>query len=349
MEPEKKKIGDVEFSDMIISKNSYLNNGEIKSFFKGLPGNDQKIVPIPEEYNNDVKNLINIIEQTFLTKGNFRSDEGIRNFPMALSIKYEGISYRIADMNDVQNQTWFLRRMPSKMSTLQQIGFPQNYIDWILAPEQKSGLILITGAQASGKTTLASTLLTERLKLYGGHAITFEFPAEMPLQGEHGDSGFCYQTEINGEIALAAHIERAYRFANPNIIYIGEIRTKYAATEVLRMALSSSQQIVIATLHGQNIVSALERLVNWANEMDGVNGYKNLADTLLAVFHTKLELTDNSKILHIPELLLAPSGKEERISISSNIGDGKISQLQGIINSQQNRIKMADDNVVEFK
>lgn len=333
-------LSDFEFSELIIV-------GE-KAFFKGVPGHGIRLMAVPEECN--IRKLQRFISEEFIKRANTRQEDGIRHIPISLKIEYENIRFRVADIRDVEQQeSWFLRRLPSEMSTLSEIGFPQNFIEWVLAKEQNKGIILITGDQASGKTTVASTILAERLSVHGGHAVTFEFPAEMPLNGEYGTNGYCIQSEINGEIALANSIERSYRYGSPNIVYIGEIRTKHAATEILRLALSSSQQLIIATLHGLDIVSALERLINWASEIEGLNASKNLADSLLAVFHAELEITDEEKILHIPEFLLAPFiNKDEIMSIRAKIRDGKLAQLKENINSQRNRIKLTESNKIIF-
>ena len=336
---EAKKLSDFEFADLFMVGDN--------AFFKGVLGYGVGVMPVPKEC--DLKNLKRYIAEEFVKRANTRQEDGIRHIPICLKIEYENIRFRVADMRDVEEQeAWFLRRLPTEMSTLSKIGFPENFIDWVMEKEQNKGIILITGNQSSGKTTLASTLLAERLNAHGGHAVTFEFPAEMPLNGGHGERGYCVQSEINGEVALANSIERSYRYGSPNIVYIGEIRTKHAATEVLRLALSSSQQLIIATLHGQDIVSALERLIIWATEIEGVNASKNLADSLLAVFHTELEITDEEKILHIPEFLLAPFDKEESMSIRAKIRDEKLIQLKENINSQRNRVKLTENNKIVF-
>ena len=55
----------------------------------------------------------------------------------------------------------------------------------------------------------------------------------------------------------------------PDIIYIGEIRNKYAASEALRVSLGSDDQIVVATIHGLDVPAALDRLATFAREIDG--------------------------------------------------------------------------------
>jgi len=61
-----------------------------------------------------------------------------------------------------------------------------------------SGLLIISGAIKSGKTTAACAIIKARLQQFGGVAVTIEDPIELPLEGSYGD-GVCYQTTINKE------------------------------------------------------------------------------------------------------------------------------------------------------
>ncbi len=336
------KLKELDFSDLLISDDT--------AFLKGGKGNGQRLIPVPDEV--DLTSLRHEINNLFITKASPVREEGSGslNIPITLRLEYEGIGYRVADMRGIDKKlTWVLRRLPSEVTSLSKLGFPENFQNWLLEQEQNKGIILMTGSQVSGKTTLGSTLLAERLRKFGGHAITFEFPSELPLNGQHGDFGYCYQLEINGEADLALHIENAYRYARPNIVYIGEIRTKYAAAETLRMALSSSDQLIIATLHGLDIPSALEKLINWAREIEGINASKNLSDSILAVFHTDLENTEDDKILRIPEFLLVPFGKNESIGIRNKISKQELSALKEDITSQRNRVKHSHNNIIKFE
>lgn len=321
-------LADYDFSDIILSKSN--------TFLKGCSGSGQGgLKPLPADC--DISGLLDLINQEFMKRSLLRED-GTGEIPQSLRITFQGMQFRVADIKDITNEkTWFLRRLPNTVSTLSEIGFPLSFDNWLMDKEQNKGLILISGSQSSGKTTLGSTIVAERLRKYGGHGVTFENPPESPLHGDYGVDGFCWQTEINGEKELASHIERAYRYASPRIIYIGEIRTKYAATEVLRMALSSSQQLIIATIHGQDIVSALTRLITWATEIEGINARNNLADSLLAIFHTHVEINSDSKVLQIPEFLFLPFS-DNALAIRSKIRDNTLVQLKENINQQRSRI-----------
>lgn len=316
------------FSDLLL-----LPDGS--AMLKGTPETDQQLTPVPEDCHTEITELRARLSSAFLAEARLGQD-GIKDMPATLRVEHCGVQYRVADLYDTKGQTWFLRRLADRVPALNSLGLPEHLLEWLLAAEQKQGLILVTGSQASGKTTTASALLVERLRLYGGHAVTFENPAELPLAGKWGAHGYCFQTEILGEHELASQIERAHRYASPNIIYIGEIRTRFAATEALRVALGSSQQMVIATLHGLDIVAALERLLNWAREQETCAA-QNLSNSLLAVLHQDICLENNKRHLRIPQFLLLPFDERSK-GIRAKIREGQHQSLPDDMRSQRNRI-----------
>ncbi len=121
-----------------------------------------------------------------------------------------------------------------------------------------------------------------------------------------GEFGVCFQAEIEAESELGEAIERSHRYASPDIVYIGEIRSRYAASEALRVCLGSDQQLVVATIHGLGPVAALERLLTMAREIDGKMASHNLSQGLLAIIHQRLEHDGEKKLLKVDDALFLP-------------------------------------------
>jgi twitching motility protein PilT len=312
-------LANLEFSDLLLLPDgtAKLKNGA------GSPLRD-----LPDDCRGDVENLSNLLLHAVLNKKY-----------STLRYTHMGIRYRVAGIKDLDNkQAWFLRRQPAVVPLLATHGLPPYLLRWLAAPEQRQGLILFSGAQSAGKTTMASSYVADRLIRYGGHAVTFENPAELPLSGPWGDEGYCFQLEIQSEEELPHWIEQAHRYASPNIIFIGEVRTKFAALESLRVALGSSHQIVAATIHGLNVITALDRLLTWAREVDGENACQNLSNALLAVVHLQIsDMPDGQRAITSPEHLLLPF-KEHCLGVRQKLRDGKINMLGDDMRALKNRI-----------
>lgn len=310
-------LASLEFSDLIL-----LPTGQ--AVLKGLPGLDRRLQPVSKEDEEEAS----IIREA-LSSDKFRNKVTFR-------YKHRGRNYRVARYNDIeQGPTLFLRRLPEIVPDIQDLGLVDDVLDWLLSEKQQRGLVLLIGPQASGKTTCAASFIAARLRLFGGHAVSFEIPVEMPLAGPHGEYGWCFQEELESEDELAGHIERSHRYASPNLIYVGEIRGKHAASETLRVALGSAEQIVITTLHGQDIVTAMDRLIGWAREIDGNMAAQNLAHSLLAVIHLELATIDGEKMLRMPEFLLFPFSERAK-GMRAKIRDMKWSGLENDIMEQCN-------------
>jgi general secretion pathway protein E len=135
------------------------------------------------------------------------------------------------------------------------------------------GIVLVTGPTGSGKsTTLYAALL--RLDRQTTNILTVEDPIEYHIDG-------IGQTPINPRIDLTfARALRALLRQDPDVIMIGEIRD--AETAQIAVQASLTGHLVLATLHTNDAVSALARLVDM-----GVEPYL-LSSSLLGVLAQRL-------------------------------------------------------------
>ena len=116
-----------------------------------------------------------------------------------------------------------------------------------------NGIILVTGATGSGKSTTTYSMLQE-LNKEETNIITVEDPIEMNIDGVN-------QIQVNPEINLTfANILRSILRQDPNIILIGEIRDSETAQIAVRASITG--HLVLSTLHTNNSLSTIERLLD---------------------------------------------------------------------------------------
>ncbi len=119
------------------------------------------------------------------------------------------------------------------------------------------GLVLVTGPTGSGKTTTLNAMLREIVS-DDIKVITVEDPVEFVVPGAN-------QIQINEQIGLGFDtILRRVLRQDPNVIMVGEIRDSATAEIALRAALTG--HLVLSTLHTNDAVSAIPRLVNMGAE-----------------------------------------------------------------------------------
>ena len=84
---------------------------------------------------------------------------------------------------------------------------------------------------------------------------------------------------------------------------------------------------MVATIHGQDVITALERLLTWAREQDGESAAQNLSDALVAIIHLSLESdAAGQRELTSPQFLLLPFTDESR-GIRAKLREGKFQTL----------------------
>lgn len=116
-----------------------------------------------------------------------------------------------------------------------------------------NGIILVTGATGSGKSTTTYSMLQE-LNKENVNIITVEDPIEMNIEGIN-------QVQVNSEIGLTfAAVLRSILRQDPNIILIGEIRDSETAQIAVRASITG--HLVLSTLHTNNSLSTIERLLD---------------------------------------------------------------------------------------
>ena len=339
-------LKDIDFTDLLV-----LSDG---AYLKGIPRQGHRLLNVREK-------LPTFDAQAFAAQCNNALSKKIVRLPdelfdLSVRVTFDGVAFRATPIMTTADGdgelTWIARRLPMEVPTLKDLKFPVNYADWLLRPEHTKGLILFLGDQASGKTWSASALLAERLALWGGHAITFEDPPELPLHGQWGNYGFCFQTEFCGD--FEKKVKSVKNLGSPNILFVGQIRDKNAAYNTLKLALSAGETLVIATLHGLDIHSGLENFIADAAQSGGLEwSYNTLANVLLAVFHQDISRNVNEDVqMNLKKALLIPfdthaNGEQVGEKIRSAIRT-KNMKLNEIMNIQMSKIKNSPKGAITF-
>src|SRR5699024_545056 len=116
-----------------------------------------------------------------------------------------------------------------------------------------NGIILITGATGSGKSTTVYSIL-QALNKEETNIITVEDPIEMNIEGMN-------QVQVNAELGMTfAAALRSILRQDPNVILIGEIRDSETAQIAVRAAITG--HLVLSTIHTNNTLSTVERLLD---------------------------------------------------------------------------------------
>ncbi|MBK7331824.1 MAG: PilT/PilU family type 4a pilus ATPase [Betaproteobacteria bacterium] len=147
-----------------------------------------------------------------------------------------------------------IRYVRSNVPPFEQLRLPPVLLDMVMA---KRGLVLVTGATGSGKSTTLAAMIDYRNSNQSGHILTIEDPIEYLY--EHRRS-IVNQREIGIDTqTYQLALQNALREA-PDLIMIGEIRDKETMQSALLHTLTG--HLCLSTIHANNSYHALSRIIN---------------------------------------------------------------------------------------
>ncbi len=145
------------------------------------------------------------------------------------------------------------RRVRTDVPSLEDLGLPPALAELALQPR---GLLLVTGAASTGKSTTLAAMLEHRTARVAGHVVTIEDPIEFLHPHRRAP---VTQREVGLDTASFRDALRSALRQAPDVLVLGEVRDRETAESALRFA--DTGHLVLATLHATNTVQALERLV----------------------------------------------------------------------------------------
>lgn len=210
---------------------------------------DHTIVPI--QYQKNLTTRLKLISNMNITESRLPQDGAIKD-----TINGIDLDMRVSALNTNLGEKIVIRILDYSKSTegLESLGFtPKNLIKIKKMVEVPNGIILITGATGTGKSTTVYTML-QHLNKEETNIITVEDPIEMNIEGIN-------QVQVNPEIGLTfGRVLRSILRQDPNIILIGEIRDSETAQIAVRASITG--HLVFSTVHTNNSLSTIERLLD---------------------------------------------------------------------------------------
>ena len=216
-----------------------------------IDGQLHDYVQIPNSIKKNLITRIKIISGMNITESRLPQDGAIK-----ATIKDVNLDLRVSSIPTIEGEKIVIRILDYSMSNsgLEALGFSdynlKKVIQMINVP---NGIILITGATGSGKSTTVYSIL-QRLNKEDTNIITVEDPIEMNIAGIN-------QIQTNSEIGLDfATALRSILRQDPNIIMVGEIRDTETAKIAVRASITG--HLVLSTVHTNDSLNTIERLLD---------------------------------------------------------------------------------------
>jgi twitching motility protein PilT len=188
--------------------------------------------------------------------------------------------FRVNIFSQRGNLSVVLRKLETKIPTVEDLRLPEAFKKMT---GEKNGLILLTGATGSGKTTSLAALLNEINATRSIHIVTLEDPVEFVHPNRKATFN---QRELGSDFDTFANGLRAALRQAPKIILVGEMRDR--DTVELGLKASETGHLVLSTLHTVSAGGAVNRIVGMFDQDEERQIRQRLAETVRWVVGQRL-------------------------------------------------------------
>ena len=180
--------------------------------------------------------------------------------------------FRVNVFSQKTNLSTVLRKLEMKIPTINQLSLPKLFYN--MAGE-RNGIILVTGATGSGKSTSLAALLDKINDEKPVHIVTLEDPIEYVHQ--HKMATFNQRELGNDFDTFASGLRAALRQA-PKVILVGEMRDR----ETMEIGLSAAEtgHLVLSTLHTVDAGQTINRILGMFEQEEQGQVRNRLVDTI---------------------------------------------------------------------
>jgi twitching motility protein PilT len=181
--------------------------------------------------------------------------------------------FRVNIFSQRGNYSIILRKLEARIPTIVEMNLPDAAFHKMA--EEKNGIILVTGATGSGKSTSLAALLDEINEHKSVHVVTLEDPVE--FSHPHKMATFNQREMGNDFDTFASGLRAALRQA-PKVILVGEMRDR----ETVEIGLSAAEtgHLVLSTLHTVDAGQTINRVIGMFPSEEETQTRIRLADTV---------------------------------------------------------------------
>ncbi|PYS06344.1 MAG: twitching motility protein [Acidobacteria bacterium] len=173
-----------------------------------------------------------------------------------------------------------LRKLSTEMPSIDQLNLPPVFHT---ISKEKTGLVLVTGATGSGKSTTLAALLNELNETKSIHIVTLEDPVEFVHPQKKATFN---QREMGNDFSTFAAGLRASLRQAPKVILVGEMRDR--ETVEIGMSAAETGHLVLSTLHTINAGQTINRIVGMFDQSEEKQLRVRLSETLRWIVSQRL-------------------------------------------------------------
>lgn len=227
-----------------------------------------------------------------------------------------------------------IRVILPKIRTIEELHLPDVVSDLVRA---RRGLVLMSGATGSGKTTTLAALVDLLNSTYPLKILTIEDPIEY----EHTcKRSLVSHVEVGRDTPSFEHGLRQALRQSPDVILVGELRDSESVQMALRAADTGHQ--VLATIHSSNAAQTIERLLSMVPPNELSIARQQFGASLVGVIAQRLTLSRSGEIWPVVEVLKAGA------ITSKYILENRISAIADYIKTSESGMQTFDRDILRL-
>lgn len=224
---------------------------------------------------------------------------------------FNGERFRVNCFMEQGKPAMAVRHLDQAMLSFEQLGLPPSLRDLAYLP---SGLVLVTGATGSGKSSTLAVMLDEINRNRQCHILTVEDPVEFI---HFSKKSLVHHREVHTDVPGFAEAVRASLREDPDVIMVGEMRD----LETMQASITAAEtgHLVFSTLHTGEAVGAVERFIGYFSGAEQAVARHRIAMVLKAVIAQRL-VRESSGLGRVPalEMLKVTTGAANLIQNSKS-------------------------------
>jgi twitching motility protein PilT len=276
------------------------------------------LVPVKSNKNIEVSDIKNLFEIMITNKKDLENFEELKEYDAVFEIE-ELCRLRLNYFRYNDKSGMILRIINMSVPTIDELNLSPTLKQIV---KKKRGLVLVTGATGSGKSTTLAAMIDYINEKQTKHIVTIEDPIEYLHKQKQSRVS---QREVGKDTeTFMSGLKSALR-QDPDVILLGELRDQESISVALKAA--ETGHLVMATVHTTDALATIGRILSMFPPEELRDVRKRLADSLFATISQRMVKGKNKKKAVIAqEIMVTSPGVKECIR-----GDEPLERILSII------------------
>jgi twitching motility protein PilT len=296
-------------------------------------GGDLQPIPWDKKLTDDINRALLYEIMDDFERAHFEKN---KDLDFAYSVDELNSRFRANIFNERKGIGAVFRLIPTEIKSSEDLGLPKVLTEYFC--HLHKGLVLVTGATGSGKSTTLAAMIDYINRNRRDHILTVEDPIEFVHQSK---SCLINQREVGKNTLSFANALKAALREDPDVILVGEMRD----LETIELAITAAEtgHLVFGTLHASSAPKTIDRLIDAFPTEAQEQIRAMLGDSLKGVVAQQLLKKKGGGRVSVQEIMIGNA------AVANLLREGKTFQIPSIIQTSRKDGMITMDQAIEEK